>query len=247
MTTTPATTTSTADSTPRVRLLTADRFLAAYITALHPAVSITTPDRDPAVGVILDKLAALAHLAEALLPPTDGLLLFAGGGCDRRSVYLGWDLDDAGIWSRAVAVHAETVAMLPDGEDWLRTELHTHLGTHDYSDRHATAWAGDRHDRPVPRRAGAGRSPSPRSVTPVRLGRDRPARGSHPPGQLLTSTDLTSAARSRPPSPPNRQVTPAHRHVRAPSPGRRSTAQVQDGAGPRECGGRPMRCRLRRR
>ncbi len=127
MTTTPATTTT--DPTPRVRLLTADRFLAAYITALHPAVTTTTPDRDPAVGAIL------AHLAEAL-PATDGLLMFAGGGADRRSVYLGWDLDDAGIWSRAVAVHAETVAMLPDGEDWLRTELHTHLGTHDYGDRH---------------------------------------------------------------------------------------------------------------
>ncbi len=138
MTTTPATTTDT-DPTPRVRLLTADRFLAAYITALHPGVTTTTPD--PAFGRILDKLPALAHLAEAL-PPTDGLLLFAGGGADRRSVHLGWDLDDAGIWSRAVAVHAETVAMLPDGEDWLRTELHTHLGTHHHGDRHGdpAAW-----------------------------------------------------------------------------------------------------------
>ncbi len=141
MTTTPATTDPTADPTPRVRLLTADRFLAAYVAALHPGVSTTTPDRDPAVGAILGKLAALAHLAEAL-PATDGLLLFAGGSFGGRAVYLGWDLDDAGIWSRAVAVHAETVAMLPDGEDWLRTELHTHLGTHHHRDRHGntTGW-----------------------------------------------------------------------------------------------------------
>lgn len=140
MTTTPATCPDPiTDPTPRVRLLTADRFLAAYITALHPAVSTTTPD--PAFGRILDTLAALAHLAEAL-PATDGLLLFAGAGTGRRPVYLGWNLDDAGIWSRAVAVHAETVAMLPDGEDWLRTELHTHLGTHHDRERHggAAAW-----------------------------------------------------------------------------------------------------------
>ncbi len=37
----------------------------------------------------------------------------------RRVVVLGTDLDDAGIWQRAVEVGAEHVAFLPDAEPWL--------------------------------------------------------------------------------------------------------------------------------
>ena len=46
-------------------------------------------------------------------------------GLPRRTgvVLVGVDLDDAGIWQRAVSVGAEHVAFLPDGERWLSDRL----------------------------------------------------------------------------------------------------------------------------
>lgn len=50
---------------------------------------------------------ALAGLQRAHLPRRDGVVL------------LGRDLDDAGVWQRAVEVGAERVVVLPDDEHWL--------------------------------------------------------------------------------------------------------------------------------
>lgn len=54
---------------------------------------------------------AAAALARARLPRRSGVLLVAD------------DLDDAGLWQRAVEVGAEQVVFLPDGDPWLVSRL----------------------------------------------------------------------------------------------------------------------------
>jgi hypothetical protein len=110
---------------PVAVLLTADRYLAAYLTALHPGVTAVADTTDPRAHGLLDAISAQTD--PGVVKAGDGLLVL-GGGDTAWSVYIGGDIDDAGIWSRAVAVQAEFVAILPDGEDWLRDQLADHLG-----------------------------------------------------------------------------------------------------------------------
>lgn len=56
--------------------------------------------------------------ARALADTASGLVLRRGG-----VVLVGRDLDDAGVWRRAVEVGAEHVAFLPDAESWLVERL----------------------------------------------------------------------------------------------------------------------------
>lgn len=64
----------------------------------------------PSAACVVVGPDAAAGCARARLPRRPGVVL------------LGADLDDAGIWQRAVEVGAEHVVFLPDGETWL-TEL----------------------------------------------------------------------------------------------------------------------------
>lgn len=53
----------------------------------------------------------VTHVARASLPRRDGVVL------------VGLDLDDAGVWQRAVEVGAEHVVFLPDAEHWLTDRI----------------------------------------------------------------------------------------------------------------------------
>jgi secretion/DNA translocation related CpaE-like protein len=79
------------------------------------------------LDVVTDAGAARARWASA---PFVVVAADAAAGCarsrlPRRSgvVLLGDDLDDAGIWQRAVELGAEHVLFLPDAEPWLRARL----------------------------------------------------------------------------------------------------------------------------
>ena len=98
---------------PRAVLFTADRFLAAQVSELHPAVTAAPAAMDARFDG---------------LPESDGVLLLDGDG-PTRALYIGVDLDDARIWSRAVGVGATHVVVLPDGRSWLWGHLAAHLGT----------------------------------------------------------------------------------------------------------------------
>ena len=95
---------------PSAVLVTADRFLAAQVGELHPGVT-----------------AAPADARYTGVPDTDGVLLLSDP-TGTRALYLGVDLDDARIWSRAVQVGAHHVVLLPDGRHWLWEQLTDHLG-----------------------------------------------------------------------------------------------------------------------
>jgi hypothetical protein len=106
-TNTPATYTS-----PTAVLFTADRFLAAHLAEVHPGVTATPATADPRLHGV---------------PDPDGVLRLTGP-TGTRTFYVGVDLDDARVWSRAVDAGATHVVVLPDGIPWLRRELTTHLG-----------------------------------------------------------------------------------------------------------------------
>lgn len=110
---------------PVAVLLTADRYLVAYLTALHPRVTAVADTTDPRAHGLLDAISA--ETDPGVVKAGDGLLVL-GGRDTAWSVYIGADLDDAGIWSRAVILRAAYVALLPDGELWLRRRLTDHLG-----------------------------------------------------------------------------------------------------------------------
>ncbi|MGZ6839508.1 MAG: septum site-determining protein Ssd, partial [Frankiaceae bacterium] len=63
--------------------------------------------------------------APLVLVGADVAAACAEGGLPRRQrvVLVGADLDDAGVWQRAVRLGAEHVVFLPDAEPWLITAL----------------------------------------------------------------------------------------------------------------------------
>ena len=106
-------------------VVTACPLLASHLTALHPRLE--------AWGLrtaLLTRLAGIGTLRDR-----DGLLLLthhdpaaAGNGLVTTTVYLGTDLDDAGVWARAVKLRARDVLVLPDQDGQLVTLLARHLG-----------------------------------------------------------------------------------------------------------------------
>jgi hypothetical protein len=125
-TTEPDTTEADPATRPVAVLLTGCRFLATYLTELHPGVVAVTRSTDSRAAGLLTASPAGVDPA-GVLPVGDGLLVLSGGST-RRAVYVSGDLDDAGIWDRAVRLGAGFVALLPDGEPWLRDQLTDLLG-----------------------------------------------------------------------------------------------------------------------
>jgi hypothetical protein len=111
---------------PVAVLLTGCRFLAAYLTELHPKLVAVTHSTDPRAAGLLTASASGVDPA-GVLSIGDGLLVLADRST-RLAVYVSGDLDDAGIWDRAVRLGAGFVAVLPDGEPWLRDQLTDLLG-----------------------------------------------------------------------------------------------------------------------
>jgi hypothetical protein len=108
----------------RAVALTTCPLLAEHLHQLHPAVRTC----------LLTRLAGLGTL-----PDTDALLLLtrhdphspaaapAGNGLVTTTVYIGTDLDDAGIWARATKLRAGQVYVLPDQDAQLADELNWHF------------------------------------------------------------------------------------------------------------------------
>jgi hypothetical protein len=93
-------------------LVTRNPRLLALLLRLEPGIEVAAGER------------TVADLRDRGIPVTqDGVLFDAERG---EAVYLATDLDDAGVWARADAVHATFVAFpLADEEacDWLRQWL----------------------------------------------------------------------------------------------------------------------------
>ncbi len=105
---------------PRPLVVTADEALLDDLLRLS-TVSGLTPDVAPSAPAAMRRwLAAPMVLVGADLAEQ----LAVAGPLRRPGVLLvGRDLDDAGVWRRAVAVGAEHVVVLPDGEPWLVDRL----------------------------------------------------------------------------------------------------------------------------
>ena len=121
---------------PHAVALTASPTLGVHLAGLHPGLRL----------VLLHRIAGIGTL-----PDTDALLLLnttpprrvvrtgrppAGGASSSTSpgpggpvrLYVGTDLDDAGVWDRARKLHATTTLFLPDDDTRLAARLALHLG-----------------------------------------------------------------------------------------------------------------------
>lgn len=116
----------------RAVALTCCPLLAEHLVELHPAIRICLLTRLSGIGT---------------LPDTDALLLLtrhdpnrangaigdsgdkspAGNGLHTTTVYIGTDLDDAGVWARAVKLRASKVLFIPSDDRELLDQLRQHL------------------------------------------------------------------------------------------------------------------------
>ena len=102
---------------------------------MHITLITTRPDIFAAVVAICPELCDLRVLAGEPELDDCALLLVGSdvtephGTTALRPVMVGTglDLDDAGIWDRAVASHAEHLCLLPDGNAWLSELMLTRL------------------------------------------------------------------------------------------------------------------------
>ena len=100
--------------------------LAAHLTALHPGVRTCQMTRLAGVGTLpdTDALLLLTHY-----DPDHPAASPAGNGLVTSTVYIGTDLDDAGVWARATKLRASQVFLLPDQDAQLVDELSWHFDT----------------------------------------------------------------------------------------------------------------------
>jgi secretion/DNA translocation related CpaE-like protein len=109
-----------ADGWPRPLLVTSDSELLDEVLRLAAAAAVD-------VEVVPDPAAARPSWARAPLVLVGNDVADAVGRARLRRrtgvVVVGRDLDDAGIWERAVLAGAEHVALLPDAEPWLVARL----------------------------------------------------------------------------------------------------------------------------
>ncbi len=98
--------------------------LAAHLHRLHPGIRTCLLTRLAGIGTLpdTDALLLLTHY-----DPASPAASPAGNGLVTSAVYIGTDLDDAGIWNRATKLRAEQVYTLPDQDAQLRDELNWHL------------------------------------------------------------------------------------------------------------------------
>ncbi len=90
----------------------------------------TRPDLTGVAAVVVTACPLLAAYLTALHPDLCTALLtrLAGIGQATTTIYLGTDLDDAGVWARAVKLRAREVLVLPDQDALLVALLTQHLG-----------------------------------------------------------------------------------------------------------------------
>lgn len=108
---------------PRVLVVTTDGALLDDLLRLAAAAGVEVD-----VAPDLVAMRALAHQAPLVLVGDDQARspagsLGAGAGPCRDIVVVSRDLDDAGVWRRAMGVGAGHVAVLPDSEAWLLARM----------------------------------------------------------------------------------------------------------------------------
>lgn len=106
--------------------LTCCPLLAAHLADLHPAIRTG----------LLTRIAG-----DGMMPDTDGLLRLTRRSLNddaspagdaptiTTTVYIGTDLDDAGVWDRAVKLRASHVLFSPSDDDKLIEHVQQHLQT----------------------------------------------------------------------------------------------------------------------
>ena len=108
----------------RAVAFTACPLLAAHLNRLHPGLRTCLLTRLAGIGTLPDSDALLLLTR---YDPASPAASPAGNGLVTTTVYIGTDLDDAGIWNRATKLRAGQVYILPDQDAQLRDELHWHL------------------------------------------------------------------------------------------------------------------------
>ncbi len=112
--------TPTADN-PVAVLATVNPDLARLVKAISPEVDVV----DPGCGTEGDPTRLAPTEGLLLLVPAVGDVLTALGAAS--ALLVGTDLDDAGVWRRAVEWRAAHVVMVPDGLVWLTERITAHL------------------------------------------------------------------------------------------------------------------------
>lgn len=103
--------------------LTSCPLLAAHLADLHPGI----------------RTGLTGNAGAAALPDTDAVLVLTNPNPDgtasspadevlrTTTVYIGTDLDDAGVWERAVQLRATDVLFSPSDDDELVAQVREHL------------------------------------------------------------------------------------------------------------------------
>ena len=110
----------------RAVALTTCPLLADRLRQLHPRIRTCLLTRLAGIGPLRDTDALLLL---SRYDPHSPAAAPAGNGVVTTTVYIGTDLDDAGIWARARKLRASQVYVLPDQNRELRDELNWHLDT----------------------------------------------------------------------------------------------------------------------
>ena len=110
----------------RAVALTACPLLADRLRQVHPGIRTCLLTRLAGIGTLSDSDALLLLTR---YDPHSPAAAPAGNGLLTTTVYIGTDLDDAGIWARARKLRATQVYVLPDQYRELRDELNWHFDT----------------------------------------------------------------------------------------------------------------------
>lgn len=110
----------------RAVVVTACPLLAEHLTGLHTGVYSALLTRIAGIGTLPDSdaLLLLAHHSGPTEPPET-----LAERLNTTTLYIGTDLDDAGVWARAVKLRADDVLFVPGDDKKLTARLAQHLGT----------------------------------------------------------------------------------------------------------------------
>ncbi len=104
--------------------LTCCPLLAAHLAGLHPGIRTGLLTRLAGIGTLPDTDALLLLTRRA---PDDVATSPAGNGLSTTTVYIGTNLDDAGVWDRMVKLGASQILFSPSDDDKLIEQVRQHL------------------------------------------------------------------------------------------------------------------------
>ncbi len=112
----------------RALIVTADPLLANHLTQLAPVLRSAQLTRIAGIGNLADVDGLLLLSSNGRHPAApDAVPNPTGNGVHTTTVYIGTDLDDAGVWARAVALRAPRVLFSPSDDEQITALIAQHL------------------------------------------------------------------------------------------------------------------------